>query len=112
MLVHDEGEPLLIRKLARKARRAGTAGSAFGAGILRRPATLLIDDPAPRASNQSYLIQLADLNAYAAFRRCFPPPPRTAQIVPETMWDQLGLARFTAVHGLAGSTYPGIVLGP
>lgn len=112
MLVHDEGERLLIRKLARKARRAGTAGSAFGTGLLRRPATLLIDDPVPRASDQSYLIQLADLNAYAAFRRCFPPPLRTAQIVPQTMWDQLGPARFAAVHGLAGSAYPGIVLSP
>ena len=111
LLVHDEGEAALVRKLARKARRAGTAGSAFGTGSLKRPARLVIDDPVPRESDQSYFIQLADLNAYAAFRYVFPPPPRPVNIVPQLMWDQLGGARFRPVSGLAGGP-PGLVVGP
>jgi hypothetical protein len=56
MVVHDEGEGAVVRKLARKARRIGSAGSAFGTGHLDRPARLLIDDPISRDSRQSYFI--------------------------------------------------------
>src|SRR5947208_11799544 len=56
ILVHDEGEGAAVRKIARKARRAGSAGSAFGTGHLSRPARLLIDDPIPRDSRQSYFV--------------------------------------------------------
>lgn len=97
LIVHDEGDQAGVRKLARKTRRAGTAGSAFGTGTLRVPFTRLIDDPVPRNSQQSYFLQLADLCAYAAFRRLHGPPPRTVPIVPQGMWDELGAARFTAV---------------
>jgi hypothetical protein len=82
MIVHDEGEATLVRKLARKSRRAGTAGSMVGTGILRRPARLLLEDPVPRNSQQSYFVQVADLAAYAAFRLVHPPPPRPVNIVP------------------------------
>jgi len=78
---------MTVRKRARKARRAGTAGSAFGTGTLSRPFERLIDDPVPRNSQQSYFLQLADFNAYAAFRRLYPPPKRRVQICPEGMWD-------------------------
>lgn len=111
LLIHDEGDQLRVRGLARKARRAGTAGSAFGTGLLRRPAARVIDDPVPRNSNQSYFLQMADLNAYAAFRHVVPPPARRVQIVPQTMWDELGTARLLAVSQLAGGP-PGIVRYP
>jgi hypothetical protein len=111
MIVHDEGESATIRKIARKARRAGTAGSHFGTGQLRRPAKQLIDDPVPRDSRQSYFIQLADLNAYAAFRRIFPPPERDVQIVAQETWDELGTARFGAANYLTGDVR-GIVVYP
>jgi len=111
MIFHDEGEEDLVRTLARKARRAGTAGSAFGSGTLRRPARLLIDDPVSRRSRESYFIQLADLDAYAAFRRVCPPPQRPVNIVPETMWDELGSARLAQVNYLAGGS-TGIVVWP
>lgn len=111
LLVHDEGDALRVRGLARKARRAGTAGSAFGMGYLKRPAARVIDDPVPRNSTQSYFLQMADLNAYAAFRYVVPPPPRRVQIVPSTMWDELGSARLLAVSGLKGGP-PGIVKYP
>lgn len=111
LLVHDEGDSLRVRKLARKARRAGSAGSAFGTGYLRRPATRVLDDPVPRDSTQSYFLQMADLNAYAAFRHVVPPPARAVQIVPQGMWDELGPARYLPVSQLAGGP-PGIVKYP
>jgi hypothetical protein len=79
--MHDEGEAHLVRRLQRKARRAGMAGSMFGTGVLSRPAKLVLDDPVPRASREAYFVQLADLDAYAAFRRLYPPPPRRCRSV-------------------------------
>ena len=111
-LVHDEGHADRIRALARKARRAGTAGSAFGTGSLSRPARRLLDDPVPRKSHESYMVQIADLLAFAAFRRLHPPPPTgRPQVVPQHMWDELGSGAFGAVNRLAGGP-PGIVLWP
>jgi hypothetical protein len=85
LLSHDEGEGLIVRKMLRKAHRAGSAGSAFGTGSLRRPARLILDDPVGRVLQESYFIQLADLNAYAAFRKLYAPPSRTVQIVPQSI---------------------------
>lgn len=111
MVVHDEGDAAIIRKLARRARRIGTAGSAFGTGSLSVPLTRLVDDPVPRNSTQSYFVQFADLSAYAAFRRLYPPPTRRVQIVPQGMWDELGDARFAPVSSLVGGVR-GIVHWP
>jgi hypothetical protein len=111
LVLHDEGEGRIVRTAARKARRAGTAGSAFGTGMLRRPARLIVDDPVSRRSHESYFLQLADLNAYAAFRHYYPPPLRRVNIVPATMWNELGRARYAPVNQLAGGT-PGIVVWP
>lgn len=110
LLIHDDGDALTIRKRARKARRAGTAGSAFGTSRVSVPFTRLLDDPVPRDSQQSYFLQLADFNAYAAFRRIYIPPARSVQIVPQGMWDELGVARFKPVRPTA--TAVGIVPGP
>lgn len=116
MVIHDEGESAVVRKIARKARRAGSAGSAFGTGHLNRPARLLVDDPIPRDSKQSYFVQLADLSAYAAFRRIHPPPRQHIPIVPQTMWDELGGAIYADANYLARLDYPedppGIVSWP
>jgi hypothetical protein len=111
LLFHDEGEGAIVRSLTRKARRIGTAGSAFGIGSLKRPARLILDDPVSRKSHESYFVQLADLNAYAAFRSLYPPPVRLVNIVPQDMWDELGGARFAKVNMLRGGT-PGIVYWP
>lgn len=111
VVFHDEGEGGIARTLTRKARRAGSAGSAFGTGSLRRPARLLLDDPVSRKSHESYFLQLADLDAYAAFRSYYPPPVRPINIVPQGMWDELGAARMGAVNQIAGGT-PGIVVWP
>jgi hypothetical protein len=111
MLIHDEGDASLIRSAMRKARRAGTAGSAFGTGSLQVPARFFVEDPVPRRSDHSYFVQLADLVAYAAFRYVYPPGPKTAAIVPQKTWDQLGEARYLPVSALAGGP-PGLVLAP
>lgn len=110
LLAHDEGEAATIRKLARRARRAGTAGSRFGTEQLSVPFERLVDDPIPKNSKESYFIQLADLAAYAAFRKLYEPPLRIAGIVPQTMWDELGEARFDRVT--VSRDPPGIVHWP
>jgi len=112
LLIHDEGDALVVRTLARRARRAGIAGSAFGSGFVRSPFRGLVNDPVSRSSQQSYFLQLADLNAYAAFRRIFPPPAKPVQIVPELMWDELGDARLAEVNQRSGGPSPGIVAWP
>lgn len=111
LLVHDEGDAGRVRALARKARRAGGAGSMFGMGFLRLPARLLVDDPVPRDSSQNYFLQLADLVAYAAFRRYYPPPHRPQVIVPTSMWGEIGAATLSEVNRHAGGPQ-GIVAWP
>jgi hypothetical protein len=108
MIIHDEGDADAVRKLARKARRVGGAGSTTGTGFLSRPFLRLLDDPVSRNSAQSYFLQLADLAAYAAFRRHYPPPARRVHIVPQGMWDQLGEARHWQANMYSGGP-PGIV---
>jgi hypothetical protein len=112
LIIHDEGESERIRKLARKSRRFGTAGSMFG-GHLNVPFTGLLDDPVSRNSRHSYFLQLADLVAYAAFRCAYAPPaPPKTQIVPQTMWDELGAAKFAPANARSGGPSAGIVLWP
>lgn len=112
LIVHDEGDDARIRKTARRARRAGIAGSAFGPGLLRVPFRGLLDDPVSRRSHEALFLQLADLVAYAAFRRVFPPPPRPVQVVPELVWDELGEARLGEANQRSGGPSPGIVRWP
>lgn len=116
MLLHDEGDSVNVRRLARKARRANTAGSAFGLGILRLPARLLVDDPVPRQSDQSYFLQLADFIAYAAYRRLYPPPAGRYPICPAEMWSELGSACHAEANQLAYSQdptrHPGLIEWP
>jgi hypothetical protein len=111
VIVHDEGESAFVRRATRKARRYSTVGAHFTTGSLNRPARRLLEDPVSKKSHESYFLQLADLDAYAAFRCCVPPPQRAVQIVPTGMWNELGDARFTAVSSLVGGPM-GIVVWP
>jgi hypothetical protein len=92
IIIHDEGDEARIRKQARQRRRYGTAGGAFG-GRLRRDFTLLTDDPHPKNSKHSYFVQLADLVAYAAYRRCVPPPARRINVVTSNTYQLIGSSR-------------------
>jgi hypothetical protein len=112
VVFHDEGDDARVRALARKARRAGMAGSAFGAGWVNVPFKGLVDDPVSRHSHESLFLQLADLVAYAAFRRVYHPPAKTVQIVPELMWDELGVARLAEANQRSGGPSAGLVAWP
>jgi Protein of unknown function (DUF3800) len=111
MLLPDSGEYDRFRKLSREMRRYSQVGAMIGAGTLSRPlARYLIDDPVERDSGQSYFVQLADLNAYAAYRKERPDP-----LFPATMWDELGPAILSEANEnlvRRGVEHPGIVRGP
>jgi len=108
MVLPDSGQYVWLRKLAREMRRHSVVGSAFGPSSLdRKLSRVLIDDPVERDSTQSYMIQLADLNAYAAFRFKVPIPQ-----FPQYMWRDLGGAILTDANKLKRRQEPGIVEGP
>lgn len=109
VIVHDEGENEKIRKVARWSRRRLSAGSMTGSGKFLVPFTTLIDDPIPKASHESYFLQLADLVAYAAFRRIYSPSKSVSSVVPQKMWDNLGRAIFAPANQNKVITAPGIV---
>jgi hypothetical protein len=99
-LIHDEGSDAMVHALARKWRRAGSAGMRYGSGRLDRPFTRLIDDAVARSSQQSYMLQLADFSAYAAFRKVYPPLGTAStdpnRIAVSDAWDLLGDSRYAA----------------
>jgi hypothetical protein len=110
MLVPDSGNYDRFRKLCREMRRHSHVGSVMGGALARPLIRYLIDDPVERDSKQSYMVQLADLNAYAAYRRERPDP-----LFPTTMWDELGPAILTEANHIyvsRGVERPGIVRGP
>jgi hypothetical protein len=106
MLMPDSGQYHWIRKLSREMRRFSMPGSMLGTGALERPMLkVLIDDPVERESHESYFIQLADLNAYAAYRNAVPDPA-----FPKSMWTELGPAVLSVVNMYKPQQTPGIVL--
>ena len=107
MLFPDAGHGFYLRKLVRRRRRHQLIPGRYG-GTLRIPNERLIEDPNDRPSHDSYLIQLADWNAFAAHRSTY-VDPRTGGIAP--IWDCLGNARLMDVNRLAGGP-PGIKLYP
>ena len=107
MLIPDSGQYVWLRRLSRKMRRHAVVGSVIG-GTLDRPLlNILIDDPVERDSQQSYMIQLADLNAYAAYRNRRPIPQ-----FPQGMWRQLGSAILKEANYRYPAEEPGIIEGP
>jgi hypothetical protein len=111
MLVPDSGNYDRFRRLSREMRRHSQVGAMIGGGTLSRPLVrYLIDDPVERDSKQSYFVQLADLNAYAAYRKERPDPR-----FPVTMWDELGPAILVEANqypAQRGQENPGIIRGP
>lgn len=106
MISPDDGHGDLIKKKLRAMRRFHYAPSAFGTASLNRAATNIIEDPFEKRSTESYFIQWADLNAYAAFRKAFPSPNFDGSV-----WDELGESIIADVNRLSGGA-PGIVLWP
>lgn len=103
----DEGHGYFIKRKIREMRRFHYVPSAFsGAEMLERRAANIIEDPSDRKSNESFFVQFADLNAYAAFRRVHP-----ARSFDGSFWDDLGPAHILKVNAIRGGP-PGIVSWP
>jgi len=105
-ILPDEGHGGFIIKKTRAMRRFHYVRSAFGLDGLERKAENIVEDPSDRRSRESYFIQLADLNAYASFRKVFPSPN-----FGEDVWDLLGDSRILEVNKIRGGP-PGIVVWP
>ncbi len=105
-LLPDEGHGDFIKKKIRTMRRFSMVPSAYGGSTLKRNAENVVEDPSDRRSSESYFVQLADLNAYAAFRKIFP-----GASVGGELWDELGAARIAEVNALRGGP-TGIVVWP
>jgi len=102
MVIHDEGENREIRRLLRKSRHYLISGSGYRPQAYRRlPGLPLVDDPVPRQSHHSYFTQMADLVAYAGYRRAF-PPIRSAVCTRET-WFRMGVGVRWETDGTFGN---------
>jgi hypothetical protein len=106
-VIPDEGHSDFIKKKIRQMRRFNYVPSAFGVGTLKRLAENIVEDPSERRSRESFFIQLADLDAYAAFRNVFP-----AHNVSGDLWNELGDARISEVTKLKKGGPVGIVVWP
>jgi hypothetical protein len=112
LLIPDEGGHGALKAMARRKRRFGYAPPAFGGEALPRPFAQLVDDPMPKDSKESYLMQWADLVAYAAFRQIMPFPG-----TPNRLWDELGAARLDKANELertlrGSQEPPGLIVWP
>jgi hypothetical protein len=104
----DEGHPEFVRQKFRKMRRFHYVSSAYNEGmILDRPADIIIEDPNFRRSRDSYFVQFADLNSYAAHRHVFPEP-----YFGSDNWCLLDIARNTSVNAVSRKGPAGIVVRP
>ena len=112
LIVPDEGSQGGLKTMARRKRRFGYAPPAFGGEALPVPFRQLVDDPMPKDSKESYLMQWADLVAYAAFRQVMPFPT-----VPTKLWDDLGEARLSEANNIerlrkGSQEPPGLIVFP
>jgi hypothetical protein len=108
MIFPDEGHGFFIRQRLRHMRRFHYIPQHWGRGTIAFPLQRIVEDPSERKSQDSYFIQLADWNAYAAHRSRYVDP---AASVPGDLWDELGDARLEAVNAVRGGP-PGIVKYP
>ena len=104
----DEGHGYFIRQLVRGMRRYHSIPAHFGGSAISFPVQRVLEDPNDRKSEDSYFVQLADLNAFATHRyRAIDPKRRS----PDDLWDRLstssGDIRVLEVNSLAGGP-PGI----
>ena len=103
----DAGHGNFIRQKTRQMRRISYVPSAFDAGLLDRRMRCLVEDPSDRRSHDSYIVQLCDLNAYAAHRRVYP-----SKKLGKKMWKELRDARLARVRKLYTGDPRGMVIWP
>jgi hypothetical protein len=108
----DEGHGFFIRQRVRHMRRYNTIPRHFGPGSIDFKVERILEDPSDRRSQDSYFVQMADWNAYAAHRSQH-IDPRTD--VRNTLWDApsspSGDVRLKEVNRLRGGP-TGIVKYP
>jgi hypothetical protein len=83
----DEGHGFFIRQRLRAMRRHHMIPKHFGPGTFPLPTKRILEDPNDRRSQDSYRVQLADLNAFATHRSSYIHPLRKMS---SDMWDALG----------------------
>lgn len=108
MMFPDEGHGYFIRKLLRKMRRFHKVPRHWGGGSISFETKRVIEDPNDRQSHDSYFVQLADWNAYAAHRSVHIDPQPG---VSGNLWDALGPRLLLPVNQNTGGP-PGIVKYP
>lgn len=108
MIFPDEGHGYFIRKRIRNMRRHHKIPSHWGPGTIAFPIQRIIEDPNERKSQDSYFIQLADWNAYAAHRSQHVDPQPN---VPGNLWNELEGILLREVNALRGGP-DGIVKYP
>lgn len=107
MLLPDEGHGQMVQRIMRKMRRYQVVKGLYG-GRLDITAKCLVEDPVHKNSSESYFIQVADWNAYAAHKyKEIAPNTR----VKDDLWDRLGRIRLLDVNEQTGGP-PGIVVWP
>ncbi len=108
VVVHpDGGHDEFITKRLRAIRRHHNVTGAYG-GRLKAAVNRIVEDPSGRDSRQSYFVQVADWNAYAAHRSLYLDPLPS---VPATLWDALAPTHLTAVNNIRGGP-SGMVIMP
>jgi hypothetical protein len=107
-LYPDRGDDVFIRGRLRHMRRYHVIPAHWGPKTIAFPIQRIVEDPNERASRDSYFIQLADWNAYAAHRSSYvdPKPP-----FPDDLWDELASNRLFEANGIRGGP-PGMVKRP
>jgi hypothetical protein len=104
----DAGHSFFIRRLLRQLRRHQVIKGRFGSTPLDIKSEHIVEDPNERQSHDSYFIQVADWNAYAAHRSRHVDPSAPGF---DDAWEALGNSRLLAVNSLRGGP-PGIVVYP
>ena len=107
ILLPDEGHASFARKLLRQMRRIHTISGHYG-GVLDIPVQLIVEDPQSQRSHDSYFIQVADWNAYAARRSPYIEPTGKVR---KDLWDKLGDSLLLEVNQIRGGP-SGIVKWP
>lgn len=106
----DEGHGFFIRQRVRHMRRYNTAPSHLGPGTYEFKVERILEDPSDRRSQDSYFVQLADMNAYASHRSRYIDPRSDVRA---DLWDALagpmGDVRLKEVNRMRGGP-PGIVV--
>lgn len=106
-LFPDAGHGYFIRRMVRRLRRHQQIEGRFG-GLLNIEAERIVEDPNERDSQDSYFVQMADWNAYAAHRSNYVHPIDPGYV---SAWDKLGDTQLREVNKLRGGP-PAIVIYP